>query len=304
MKETNRLRYSLTKRRANGEILSVQISLDDDPRNGYEDFSMTGDLYERSPKTDRNLITAGCIHEEILKDYPELQIFADLHLSDSNGVPMHAITNGKYHVETGNYEAAKRHFRINDEELEELRKLRGLPGSYWYHVIYEMGLFDRWQAEANKAIAMLEEWTGKKFKSSGVRKALVSQEDIDELKKQIEKGYYTDEAIEQRKVEKAEAEHQARLKKIKKRRDKAYKKARHAFKLEMIFANAKLSDDNWIHYNHSKELVFNWHEGSRFHKQWTVKEVESFVADHRGALRNIEIDTVKIKGKTNVYYTG
>lgn len=38
----------------------------------------------------------GCIHEEILKHWPELSDLAAMHLSDMDGAPMHAEANGWY----------------------------------------------------------------------------------------------------------------------------------------------------------------------------------------------------------------
>lgn len=56
-------------------------------------FSVTG--------TDRDLryrdsMSSGAIHETILQVFPELAPIVALHLSDDNGVPMHAEANGWY----------------------------------------------------------------------------------------------------------------------------------------------------------------------------------------------------------------
>lgn len=49
-------------------------------------FSLTGETKD----------SAGCIHETLLRKWPELGDLAALHLSDINGVPMHAAENGWY----------------------------------------------------------------------------------------------------------------------------------------------------------------------------------------------------------------
>lgn len=54
-------------------------------------FSITANEYENSI-----LQSCGCMHEDILKHFPKLQDFVDMHLSDINGIPMHAIANGWY----------------------------------------------------------------------------------------------------------------------------------------------------------------------------------------------------------------
>lgn len=51
-------------------------------------FSVTGKIYGNGP--------CGCIHDEILRHWPELAPVVALHLSDDNGQPMHGEANGWY----------------------------------------------------------------------------------------------------------------------------------------------------------------------------------------------------------------
>lgn len=62
-------------------------------------FSLTGDVYEAGkPRTDRYCVTCGCCHEAIVAAMPDLADMAALHLSDIDGVPMHAEANGWYNL--------------------------------------------------------------------------------------------------------------------------------------------------------------------------------------------------------------
>lgn len=55
-------------------------------------FSLTGDGMDRGSEF------GGCCHDDILKHWPDLQPLVDLHLSDIDGVPMHAEANGWYNL--------------------------------------------------------------------------------------------------------------------------------------------------------------------------------------------------------------
>jgi hypothetical protein len=59
-------------------------------------FSITGEV-DRQAKNNRWMpFLSGCIHEEILQQFPQLKPLVDVHLSDKDGVPMHAYENAAY----------------------------------------------------------------------------------------------------------------------------------------------------------------------------------------------------------------
>ena len=62
--------------------------------NGRPYFSLTCGIYESGRD-----VGGGAAHELILKLFPNLKPLADLHLSDVDGVPMHAAENGLYYVQ-------------------------------------------------------------------------------------------------------------------------------------------------------------------------------------------------------------
>ena len=76
----------------------IDIRLNDECRNGHEDFSLTATFWlPNNIRMDRNLIAGGCCHEEILKVRPDLKIFEQLHLCDFRGYKMAYVENAFYH---------------------------------------------------------------------------------------------------------------------------------------------------------------------------------------------------------------
>jgi hypothetical protein len=92
--------------------------------NGKPYFTLTADGFDHGSEF------GGCCHELILKHFPEFADLAALHLSDIDGVPMHALENGFYllggsHRKRPNYAGAASHFRIRLAQARELTKLFG-----------------------------------------------------------------------------------------------------------------------------------------------------------------------------------
>ena len=73
--------------------ISAKICYDDQCRNGYNVFSITGEIFDGT----RGGGPSGCIHEEIAEHFPELAPLIKWHLTGSNG-PMHYIANTIYHA--------------------------------------------------------------------------------------------------------------------------------------------------------------------------------------------------------------
>lgn len=80
----------------NKAIVSVNAGLHYIRGNARPYFSVTGDI--RIPGR-RDIETGGCMHETLLKYWPELAPVVALHLSDDTGEPMHAEANGWYWLE-------------------------------------------------------------------------------------------------------------------------------------------------------------------------------------------------------------
>lgn len=62
-------------------------------------FSVTGTIWKGTGVyTDRSDIAGGCLHVDIAKYFPTLKPIIALHLSDEDGVPMHAEANSFYQL--------------------------------------------------------------------------------------------------------------------------------------------------------------------------------------------------------------
>lgn len=127
-------------------------------------FSVTGEIGSIS-----NPHTCGCIHEEILTHFPKLRPLVDLHLSDLDGVPMHAESNGWYWLAKSigiseKYEPdqspkeCERIFakHIRDATFPIMERVRDAsdPRAEWSTAMEEMK--PRWKAEAEAGLALIK----------------------------------------------------------------------------------------------------------------------------------------------------
>lgn len=123
-----------------GHTIKVDANIEHIGSNRMPHFSITGEIYRvENPEKCResNMTHCDCIHEEIERYFPELTPIIALHLSDSNGMPMHCIANACYWAGLTKYEKPKAdvlasHLRISESKARRLinaahRKLNNFP---------------------------------------------------------------------------------------------------------------------------------------------------------------------------------
>ena len=151
-------------------ILEINI----ETSNNY--FSITGTIWEKSkPKTDKNIISCGCIHDNILEVRPNLKNLIELHLSSLDGIPMYAVENGYYFYQIINGTALHHkkeetdkvkytkvlsdHLRISLNETNLLIiELDTTPVAKRKFVFsnFVSNQLDRWEKEAKEALLFIE----------------------------------------------------------------------------------------------------------------------------------------------------
>lgn len=274
---TNKLGYTISYVRGNTKT-NIKIRLDDDCKNGHEDFSITCDIYEKNGKGTWVDAGGGADHDHILKLQPGLQLFVDLHLSTWQGIPMHCIANGFYwlagylglpwikcHGSSGSYaktkeqclEIFKSHLRIGDDLLPRFLEVRE-PAELQI-AIEDAGLVSEWRRQANEAIAILEGWSGEKFESKATRGSWVksTSQERAEVQARREGGYYRPESIAARDEEKRLADIKSRRQKLLQARDRDVRKIDANLELE-LFMLENSTIKNWIYYDHTNQISVNW----------------------------------------------
>lgn len=283
--KTNDLRYTTTKTSVNyyGEKadIIVKIRLNDECKNGHQDFSITGDIYKAGRRGDNNYLAGGCIHEEIAKHFPQFKIFIRLHLADAKGVPMYAVENGFYHLRNGfnktkptddNFKAEFcEYYRLTPVQFDTLNESE--HKLEYAILLKELGVLGQWYEEAQTAIKLLEELTGNEFVNDSKKEqyTVPTADKINSFYEKKEAGYYSLENKRKRAEEERAANKAAKIQKIKDACSKDIKKHEEErdVKLWLISHIEKLqakkrgftldySFNNYIFYNHTKELEFNW----------------------------------------------
>jgi len=249
----------------------VNIRLNDDCKNGHQDFAITADIYKAGRRGDRAHICGGCCHAEIIKYFPEFKIFVNLHLCDAKGAPMYAVENGFFHLKEGfnskstGAEFKKEFYNYYRMTPAQFDVIKDSENSLEYAILLkELGIIDQWQVEANEAIKTLEELTGNEFINDGVKSQYHEPEagKIEEFKRLKVEGFYTIEKKEERAKIAAYEKRQKQIKELKENAQNKIDQINIELNVKLHVINSGLSLDNVIYYNHTKELVFNWQNTS------------------------------------------
>lgn len=288
MKETvNKLNHTIRRQTKDKNNIEIKISLDDDCKNGHNDFSITATVYQAPHwgcgSRDQFFIMGGCCHEEILKAKPDLKIFVDLHLADVTGAPMYAIENGFYHLSEGFNNTKPNHpnfkaeycdyYRLTGEQFDTLSTSED-KSIFAYH-LSKLGIVAQWKKQADEAIAILEKWTGEKFKddSKNLPKIELSAAELRRIDLKIKSGFYTPVNIKQRTDDKIKAERQKLFDDIKKDLEDKILKETIEYNVKFAVLSFGLSLDNFIYYSHTNEGHFNWLD---YNSRVTKEELAKF----------------------------
>lgn len=284
--KTNDLKHTVTKKNINysgikADII-VNIRLNDECKNGHQDFAITASVYKAGRRSDRACLAGGCCHDEILKVFPELKIFIDLHLADCSGIPMYAVENGLYHLRNGfnNTKTIDKGFKkefCNYYRMTSIQfdKLNESENKLEFAILLkELGILKDWNLQAAKGIKLLEKMTGNEFINDSKKTQYTEpkKEEIKQFTKNVELGFYSLEnkrkrAEEERKQKKIKVINELKEGYLKTERkakeemqvkifvlshvEKLHSKKRNKFSLDFTF-------DNFIYYEHKKEVSFNW----------------------------------------------
>lgn len=200
----NELKYKETKKIGENTFIDVEIGLRYIKENGYSYFYAVGDVYELK-RARKKIISSGCIHEEILKYFPEFKTFVQLHGNSSYGMPMHMISNIKFAIDNNEIDTICCYLGISDVMAKELI-CWGEEIDYLKYFLEENDIIYHLRSKANKAIKMLEELTNDEFENPDVLGLYdydpLNNDTKEKIKKMHENGYFTMDNVIKRRDEK------------------------------------------------------------------------------------------------------
>jgi len=294
----NSLKYKTIRTNAKGQKCRIEIRLSDDCKNGYNDFSITGTIYEANkPMVEKYFISSGAIGKEIAKEFPEYAIFDKLHNCDYSGSPMYALGNGFYHLkgETNNSKLNKadfiEYFNISESQFNELNN--SVDEAHFKVICYNSGIVEGWKKLADEGIKQLEKLTNETFTDNSVKSNIepLTSEEIAQHKERSKNGFYTKEATEKRVFHATEEKKEKLLNDLKETFDKKHLEAIQDYEIDRIGIQLFLTTSNIIFYKHLNKIVFNWQDGN-YNKKYTESEFKIFidVAKENEYLKNCEFE--------------
>lgn len=276
--ETTSIKHVIDRTAKNGKQFRIVIKLADECKNGHNDFSITGDIWEPGkPKIDHYNLCGGAIGDTIAKYFPEFEIFNRLHLCDRKGAPMYPDAKGFYHLNTENMDEAKfcEYYRVTAEQYKELKKAE--DQEHFKYLLYSLGIVEQWQKEADEATAKLEELAGGvKFVDNSTRYQLseLTDEERATMEGRIKSGYYSKEKKKERADKKRQEIKDKMAAEFLAEYNTKSDNAKKEYEAKLIVLNSELPLNNFIFYSHNLTGSFNW---KGYEKKVTQEEFNSFL---------------------------
>lgn len=200
----NELEYTETKKIGKNTFIDVEIGLRYMEANGYCYFYATGEKYNLNGGI-KNVLDSGCIHDEILKYFPEFKIFVNLHGNASYGMPTYMLSDLKFAIDNNKIDAICRTLHISKGMAKEII-CWGEEIDYMKYFLEENDIIYHLRSKANKAIKLLEKLTGDEFENPDILGIYdytpLCKEVKDRIKKLHEKGYFIRDNVVKRRNEK------------------------------------------------------------------------------------------------------
>lgn len=144
-------------RKTRDGYLVVTAGLSHIQGNARPYFSVTAELWDSEGwyrnGQDGRCREGGCLHDRILKAFPELAPVVACHLADDTGTPMHAAANSLYWLNKGDRAAAARTLAIDLAELPTFE-------TEAEHAAFVAALRPYWRLMAARAIETLDRLAG------------------------------------------------------------------------------------------------------------------------------------------------
>lgn len=211
MKKNSLVFNEVKKVSINGEKLKIEarVRLDDDCKNGICFFHLTGDIYRLNKSGYYKDYICGAIG-----DYAEMAEmisgwFNKFHDRTRLGYHTGLISDLNYHIRRGDKDYAMRYAMLNEDEYKVLSFVAD-EKEYFKYLLFDLGIMDRMKREADEAIKKLEELTGdtwvNPYSPEKERHTIVlTPEEKKLVEDRVEAGYYTEPAIEERRLERIRA---------------------------------------------------------------------------------------------------
>lgn len=242
--------------------IKAKVSLDDDCNNGICFIHVTGGEYIKNKYGYFEEYMFGALGNEIKYARMKASKFVHMHGKTIYGYDTGFIDNMIYHIKQGNKKYAIKEAIITENEYVKLL-LAVNEREYFKYLLFELGIMDRLKATADKAIKMLEEITGdtwvnpyspeeEKFKIT------LTAEEREFVENRIKEGYYTESAILSREKERRDNEMKIQKDSILNRFNIRLKELELERDISLAVLSCGITCDNFIYYNHTNKLVFNW----------------------------------------------